>query len=67
MIRAGLPFGDVLLILICLWAFFAIIIGVYVPKLRGQYLKIVLRALGASVASLIIIIVSINLIAILFN
>jgi hypothetical protein len=67
MIRAGLPFGDVLLILVIMWIFFSIIIGMYVTKLKKQYLKIALRALGASVASLILVIVTINLIAIFFN
>lgn len=67
MIRTGLPFGDVLLILIILWLFFAVIIGIYVPKLRGQHLKIALRALGASVASFVLVIVVINLIAVFFN
>ncbi|MDP2982367.1 MAG: hypothetical protein Q8O92_03435 [Candidatus Latescibacter sp.] len=67
MIRAGLPFGDVLLILVFLWMFFAVIIGVYTTKLKGKHLKIALRALGAAVTSLVFVIVVINLIALLFN
>jgi hypothetical protein len=67
MIRAGLPFSDVMLMLIFLWAVSAGIIYIYAPKLRGQHLKIALRALGAAVASLIVVIVVINLIAVFFN
>jgi hypothetical protein len=67
MIRAGLPFGEVLLILVMMWAFFAVVIGVYATKLKGQHLKIALQALGAAVASLVVIIVIINLITVVFN
>lgn len=67
MIRVGLPFGDVMLVLVVLWAVFAVIIGVYAPKLRGQHMKIALRSLGAAVASLIVVIVAVNLIAVFFN
>ena len=67
MIRGGLPFGMMMVILVSLWAMFAVVINVYAPKLRWQHLKITLRALGAAVISLIIIIAIINGIAIWFN
>lgn len=67
MIRCGLPLGLVVFILIASWAIFAVLIGVYVPKLKGQHVKIALRSLGAAVLSFIVIAVAINLIAIFFN
>ena len=67
MIRAGLPFGFVMTILVVLWAISAVVIHRYAPQLKGQHLKIALRALGAAVAALAVVIIGINAIAVFFN
>jgi hypothetical protein len=67
MIRSGLPFGYVLLLLIVLWIGFSAIIYKYATGMRGKHLKIALQGLVSTIIAFGLVIGVINLIAILFN
>ncbi len=67
MIRGGLPFAFMLLLLIFFWALFSVLIEIYATKIRKQYVKIAGRAFLAAVASLILILLAVNAVAVFFN